>query len=146
MSEPRSPDSSDRRADRLDAAPFQGVEGRVGDVEPTKALRSVATLFRVLAGLLILLMATQVTMGLTSTVEISPGVLLGEAIRLVIFAALLWAAGDLANLYVKSQADARATRILLARLTAIASRMETPSPSRPAATTPDDRLQDEHLE
>jgi hypothetical protein len=146
MSEPRSSDRLDRRDDRQDDAPLRSVDGRLGDIEPTKALRSVATLFRVLAGLLMVLMAAQVSMGLTSTVEISPGVLLGEAIRLVIFAALLWAAGDLANLYVKSQADTRATRILLARLTAIASRMETALPSGPAATPPNDRLRDGHLE
>jgi len=146
MSEPMSPDRSNRRAERQGKAPIQGAEGRVGDIVPTKALRSIATLFRVLAGLLVLLMAAQVSMGLTSTVAISPGVLLGEAIRLVIFAALLWAAGDLANLYVKSQADTRAMRILLARLTAIASRIETTAPSGSAATLPDERLQDEHLE
>ena len=42
--------------------------------------------------------------------------LLAEAIRLVIFAGLLWGGGDLADLFIKSHYDLRASRILLRRL------------------------------
>ncbi|HUG54654.1 MAG TPA: hypothetical protein VMR21_13690 [Vicinamibacteria bacterium] len=94
-----------------------GIQVRPEDVEPAKGLHRIAKLFRILSGLLVLLMAMQVTFGLTGTVPISLGVLFAEAIRLLIFAGVLWGAGDLADLYVKSHHETRATRILLARLT-----------------------------
>jgi hypothetical protein len=97
-----------------------------------------------MSGLLLLLMVVQVALGLTSAIEISYGVLGGEAIRLVIVAGLLWAAGDLANLYVKSTYDIRETRILLARLTALVSRLPTPFSSVPTGKAADGRRQDEH--
>jgi hypothetical protein len=93
------------------------VPCRNGDVEPTKGLHAVAILFRIIAGMLVLLMALQVVSGLTNALEISYGVLVAQAIRLVIFAGLLWGAGDLAELFVRSHCDLRATRILLERLT-----------------------------
>ena len=46
----------------------------------------------------------------------SVGVMFAEAVRLVIFAGLLWGAGDLGILWVKSHHDIRATRILTARI------------------------------
>lgn len=100
-----------------DAAPhLVGVPVRDHDIEPTASLHWVAVLFRVMAGLLFLLMIVQVALGLTSTVEISYGVLFAEAVRLLIFAGMLWAAGALSDLFVKSHHDMRATRILLARI------------------------------
>jgi hypothetical protein len=114
-----------------------GIECRADDVHPAKALYFVTILFRVLSGLLLLLMVVQVALGLTSTVEISYGVLIGEAIRLVIFAVLLWAAGDLADLFVKSHCDILAARILLAKLTSDVSRLQPPSPSVPTTNAPD---------
>src|SRR5436853_7548742 len=78
-----------------------GVPVRPEDVEPTQGLHGVCILFRVLSGLLGLLMVVQVVLGLTSAVPISFGVLFAEAVRLLIFAGLLWGAGDLADLYVK---------------------------------------------
>lgn len=94
-----------------------GVPVRDADLESAVGLHWVAKLFRVMSCLLVALMVMQVTLGLTSTIEISYGVLIAEAIRLVIFAALLWGAGDLADLFVKSHRDLRAARILLGRLT-----------------------------
>ena len=93
-----------------------GVPVREDDVEPARGLHWVAKLFRVLSGLLVALMIVQVVLGLTSTIEISYGMLGAEAVRLLIFAGLLWGAGDLADLFVKSHYDLRASRILLARL------------------------------
>src|SRR5882672_1421329 len=72
-----------------------GVPCRDNDIEPTQGLHSVAILFRIMAATLILLMILQVMSGVTSTIEISYGVLVAEAVRLVIFAGLLWGAGDL---------------------------------------------------
>lgn len=93
-----------------------GVAVREEDIEPVKGIRAIALLFRGMAALLLLLMVLQVVFGLSSTVPISIGVLLAEAVRLVIFAGLLWGAGDLAALWVKSHHDIRATRILVARV------------------------------
>lgn len=110
-------DVAERRHGKPNGRPVMaGVTVRPGDVEPTRGLHSVAILFRVLSGLLLFLMAVQVVFGLTSTVEISYGVLFAEAVRLAIFAGLLWGAGDLAELYVKTHYDTRATRILTARM------------------------------
>jgi hypothetical protein len=100
-----------------------GMPVRDDDIELTRGLYWVAILFRGMAGLLILLMVVQVANGLSSTVELSYGVLIAEAVRLVIFAGLLWGAGDLADLFVKSHYDLRATRILLGRLTHMVGQM-----------------------
>jgi hypothetical protein len=61
-------------------------------------------------------MLFQVFFAVTNTIPISPGVLVAEAVRLVIFAGLLWVIGDLAVLWVTSHYDIRATRILTARI------------------------------
>jgi hypothetical protein len=99
------------------------------DIESTTGLYWVAILFRIMAGMLFLLMVLQVFNGLMSTLEISYGVLAAEAIRLVIYAGLLWGAGDLADLYVKSHCDLRATRVLLERLTQLVG--QAPAGRRP---------------
>src|SRR5439155_13592902 len=89
---------------------------REDDIEPVKGIRTIAVLFRGMAMLLLVLMVLQVIFGVTSTVPISAGVLIADAVRLIIFAGLLWGAGDLAVLWVKSHHDLRATRILTARI------------------------------
>jgi hypothetical protein len=106
-----------RRPGGLDQPAMAGVPVRPDDIEPTGGLHRVAILFRSLAGLLLLLAVAQTFFGLTGAVTISYGVLFAEVVRLVIFAGLLWGAGDLAELYVKTHHDTRATRILTARLT-----------------------------
>ena len=92
-----------------------GVPVRADDIEPTTRLHSIAILFRVLAGLLAVIILLQMVNGLTA-VDVSYGALLAEIIRLVIFTGLLWAAGDLADLFVTSHHDLRSIRILLARV------------------------------
>lgn len=94
---------------------LSGVPVREHDIEPVKGLRTVAVLFRGMAILLLALMVMQVALGLSSTVPISFGVMIADAVRLVIFAGLLWGFGDLAVLWVKSHYDLRATKILMAR-------------------------------
>lgn len=135
MLTPQTPDHSSDDHERRHAAPaakpiLAGVSVRPGDIEPTQGLHSVAILFRVMAGALILLMVLQVVSGATSAVEISYGVLIAEAIRLVIFAGLLWGAGDLADLFVKSHFDLRASRILLGRITHLLGE-ESATPGNP---------------
>lgn len=95
---------------------LSGVPVREDDVEPVKGIRTVAVLFRGMAIILLLLMVLQVFFAATSTVPLSVGVVTAEAVRLIIFAGLLWGAGDLAVLFVKSHYDLRATRILTARV------------------------------
>ena len=95
---------------------IEGVSVREDDIEPVKGLRTIAMIFRGLSIILIILMILQVFFAATSAVPLSPGVVVADAVRLVIFAGLLWGAGDLAVLFVKSHYDLRATRILMARV------------------------------
>lgn len=113
-----TPEQNRRRPEieKIEGTKLVGVPVRDDDVEATVSIHWVAVLFRVMAGLLFLLMVMQIALGLTSTVEISYGVLFAEAVRLLIFAGLLWAAGAISDLFVKSHHDLRATRILLARI------------------------------
>ena len=97
-------------------ANLAGVPVREEDVEPMKGIRRIAVLFRGMAIILLLLMGLQIFFAVTSTVPLSVGVVAAEAVRLMIFAGLLWGGGDLAVLFVKSHYDLRATRILTARL------------------------------
>ncbi len=110
------PDTPDRRTVNPIGPTLVGVPVRDGDIEPTRGLHWVAILFRILSGLMVLLMIVQVVDGVTSSVSLSVGVLVAESVRLIIFAGVLWGAGDLADLFVKSHYDVRATRILLERL------------------------------
>jgi hypothetical protein len=109
--------TDDQRRDSADRPMLAGIPVREDDIEPVKGIRAIAYLFRGMAVLLLLLMVLQVMSGLSGAVPASPGVLFAEAVRLVIFAGLLWGVGDLAVLWVKSHYDIRASRILLARMT-----------------------------
>jgi hypothetical protein len=111
----RTSTGAERRISQ-DRPMLAGVVVREEDIEPVKGIRVVAFLFRGMAILLLLLMVLQVAAGLSSAVPMSPGVLFAESVRLVIFAGLLWGAGDLAVLWIKSHYDIRASRILLARM------------------------------
>lgn len=118
-----------------------GVPVREDDIETTLGLHWVAWLFRAMAVLLFVLMVLQIALGVTSAVDISYGVLFAEAVRLLIFAGLLWGAGALADLFVRSHHDLRATRVLLARI-AYRLREDVPAvPAPPAAGL--DRGQDD---
>lgn len=109
--------SHDQRHDVEDGPSIEGVRVREDDIESVKGIRFIAWLFRGMAVLMLLLMAVQLISAVTGTVPLSVGVVAAEAIRLTIFAGLLWGIGDLAVLWVKSHYDIRASRILLARLT-----------------------------
>lgn len=120
MHEPQSRSGAaavmDARED-VEARPnLAGVPVREEDIEQVKGIRAIARLFRGMAVLLLFLMAMQVFFAVTSTVPLSPGVVMAEAVRLIIFAGLLWGGGDLAVLIIKSHYDIRASRILNARL------------------------------
>ena len=70
------------------------------------------------------------------------GLLVGDTIRLIVFAGLLWGAGDLANLMIKTHYDIRAARILLARQTYMMRKMGEANGSLPTATLPRRRSSD----
>ena len=106
----------DKRQGRQHRSPIEGVTVREDDIEPVRGISAVVYLFRGMTVILLLLMAVQLVSGLSGAVAVSIGVLVAEALRLVIFAGLLWVIGDLAALGVKSHYDIRASRILLARI------------------------------
>ena len=123
MAESRSASPAEQRQE-LDTRPsIAGVTVREEDVETVKGIRAVAYLFRGMGILLLLLAAIQVFSAVTSTVELSIGVVAAEVVRLVIFAGLLWGGGDLAVLWIKSHYDIRATRILVARIAYMTRKM-----------------------
>lgn len=106
----------DERVEAEERPTLAGIAVREDDIEQVKGIRFIAWLFRGMAVLLLVLMVIQLLSGVSGTVPLSPGVMFAEAVRLVIFAGLLWGAGDLAVLWVKSHYDIRASRILLARM------------------------------
>lgn len=106
----------DQRKNAGDRPTIEGITVREDDIEPVKGIKAVVYLFRGMTVVLLLLMVVQLVSGMSGTVAVSVGVLVAEAVRLVIFAALLWVIGDLAALWVQSHDDIRASRILLARV------------------------------
>jgi hypothetical protein len=108
--------AAEQRKSADDRPIMAGVPVREEDIESVKAIRTIARLFRGMAIILIVLMVLQVIFALSSTVDLSPGIVVADAVRLTIFAGLLWGMGDLAVLAVKSHFDMRATRILTARI------------------------------
>ncbi|MGH7480532.1 MAG: hypothetical protein ACRELV_00125 [Longimicrobiales bacterium] len=95
-----------------------GLRLREDDLEPHEGLRYIARLFKVLSVLLILLLIGEVVIGLMQEGRSAAVFLMIEATRLIVFAGLLWGAGDIALLLIESNHDLRATRILAARLVA----------------------------
>lgn len=110
----------DRRSDRRDREEEmrlpEDARVREDDLEPFSALRYIARLFKILAALLLLLLVAEVVLGLTAGGTAALPGLLVDATRLLVFAAFLWAGGDLALMLVESNHDLRATRILVGRL------------------------------
>lgn len=89
---------------------------READLEPFSALRYIARLFKFLAVLMVLLLIAEVTLGLMQAGTGALAGILVDATRLLVFAAFLWAGGDLALMLVETNHDLRATRIIAGRL------------------------------
>ncbi len=110
---------------------------RAADLEPHAGLRYIARLFKVLAVLLVLLLVAEIVIGLVQQGAAALPTLLVEATRLVVFAALLWAAGDVALMVIDANHDLRALRILVGRISAQTRRLggdgEMPPDLPPAA-------------
>jgi hypothetical protein len=104
-------DGLDRRDDLIPLATV-----RDEDLEPHEGLRYIARLFKLMSVFLILLLIGEIVIGLLQVGTEAIGTLLVEATRLIVFAAFLWGAGDIALMLIESNHDLRATRILLGRL------------------------------
>src|SRR4051794_17579802 len=100
------------------------MDVRDEDMEPHEGLRYIARLFKILAILLILLLIGEAVLGLVNRGNEAIPTLLVEATRIIVFAGLLWAAGDMALMLIESNHDLRATRILVGRLNGKVSRLE----------------------
>lgn len=88
---------------------------READLEPYIGLRYLSKLFKLMAVILVLLLVAEVVIGFREQGTGAIPTLLAEGSRLVVFAGLLWGAGDLAILLIDTGHDVRATRILIAR-------------------------------
>lgn len=96
-----------------------GVQVREEDFEPQKGLHVAGVVFKIVAVLTLLLAVGQFIYWWMNRPPggAGIGVLFGDTTRLIVFAALLWAAGDLASLIIETHYDIRAARILIARQT-----------------------------
>ncbi|HSJ10834.1 MAG TPA: hypothetical protein VK928_13000 [Longimicrobiales bacterium] len=140
MVEPERND--ERRTDEATVAP-PVAQVRDEDLEPHEGLRYIAKLFKALALLLIFMLIAEVIIGFQQDGTAALGALLIEATRLIVFAGFLWAAGDLAVMFVESNHDLRASRILLGRLNGKLDRLasggsnpDAPPVERPPTFTP----------
>lgn len=97
---------------------------RDDDLEPHAGLRYIARLFKVLAILILLLFVAEIVIGLTREGTTAIPTLLIQGTRLIVFAGLLWGAGDMALMLIESNHDLRATRILVGRLNGRVARLE----------------------
>jgi hypothetical protein len=104
-----------------------GVEVRQEDIEPQKGLHIAAAVLRGSAVVVFLLAMWQFGYWWLNRPPggAGLGVLVGDTIRLTVFAALMLAASDVAALIVKTHYDLRATRILVARQTYMMRQMGT---------------------
>lgn len=89
---------------------------RATDVEPFTGLRYLSKLFKVMAIILALLIVSEVVTGLVTQGSAAIPTLLNEVSRLLVFAGLLWGAGDLAILLIDVGHDVRASRIMISRI------------------------------
>jgi hypothetical protein len=117
--------------------PDLGGELKPEILEPHASLRYVARLFKWLAALLLLLLVAETVLGLLQQGQQALPVLLVEATRLIVFAGVLWAFGDIALMLIESNHDLRATRLMVWQLNALMKmRMENEGirvdPVRPA--------------
>lgn len=111
-----------------------GVEVREEDLEPTKGLEVATAVLRAAAVVVLLLALFQFGYWWSDRPPggAGLGLLVGDTIRLIVFAALLWAGSDLAAMMIKTHYDIRATRILAARQTYMLRQMGIANGSLPA--------------
>ena len=125
-----------------------GMQVREEDLEPQKGLDIASNVFRVAGGVIFILALVQFAAWWISRPPggAGAGLLIGDTIRLIVFAGLLWAAGDLAALAIKTHYDIRAARILLARQTYMMRQMLEASGTVDVPTADGYRRQDDPVE
>ena len=101
-----------------------GMDVRDDDLEPHAGLRYIARMFKIMAILLLFLMVAEVILALVQQGQPAIPQLLVNATRLVVWAGLMWGAGDMALMLIESNHDLRATRILVGRLNLRVQRLE----------------------
>jgi hypothetical protein len=104
-----------------------GVEVREDDLEPVKGLHLAGRVVHVSAVVILVLALGQFVAWWLDRPPggAGMGLLVGDTIRLIVLSALLWAAGDLIELFIKTHYDLRASRILLVRQTHMMRQMGT---------------------
>jgi len=112
---------SDGRAAEPDKRERHGIaEELLADIlEPHESLRYIARLFKALAVLLLVLLLVEVVLGFVQQGAGAVSFLLVEATRLIVFAGVLWGLGDLALMFIESNHDLRATRVLVWQLNSL---------------------------
>lgn len=111
---------SDRTGRRSDGRPMlAGIEVREDDLEAPTGIHVAAMVVRVSSIVILVLAIGQFVAWWLNRPPGGAGIglLVADTIRLIVLSALLWAAGELAALVVKTHYDIRATRILAARQT-----------------------------
>jgi hypothetical protein len=119
--------------DNKRAKAFAGAV-RQGDFEPYTALRWLGTLFKSAAVFLFVAILGEFVAGMRFEGMRALPVLLGELARTVVFAVVLWGAGDLVRLLITVGNDIRAERILMARLVFRTPAREDENALTPTAT------------
>jgi hypothetical protein len=101
------------------SALLAGVEVRDDDIDPHPGLHIATIVLRIASIVILLLGIGQFAVWWMDRPQggVGVGVLVGDTIRLVVFAGLLWAASELADILVRTHYDIRAARILLTRQT-----------------------------
>jgi hypothetical protein len=108
---------------------------RTSDLEPYTALLYIGRLFKVLSILIVVALVGELVVGALLEGSASLGTFLGEAMRLLALAGLLWSGADIVRLLIDAGHDLRVSRILLGRL---GTRLERPS-TAPASQQRDGR-------
>ncbi len=115
MDEPIATTDGDEKEPRRNPTVDPLMQVRASDLEPYIGLKYLSKLFRLMAIILVLLLAAEVITGLYAQGAGAIPTLLAEASRLIVLAGLLWGTGDLAILLIDVGHDVRATRILVGR-------------------------------
>jgi hypothetical protein len=137
---------SDETGHRADGRPMlAGLHVREDDLEPATGLHLVTKVLRVCSVIILVLAVVQFAAWWLDRPpgNAGLGLLVGDTVRLVVLTGLLWAAGDLATLGVKTHYDVRASRILLARQTYMMRQMGVSSGELPQVPRTGDRRESE---
>ena len=103
-----------RKRDREAAA---RLPMRDEDWDHMRGIKVVTIVLKAVSVILVLVMFAQIYLTVTdpSGMAVTPGTIMGEAVRLLAFAAFLWGGADLALMLTRSHHETRATRILMQR-------------------------------